>query len=157
MGLSKSLQEGLPGPLPRAPLEGLQASGAFKGCKATPQPLPGMTGLQGFQAKPLQTAPSDSSGAVESTSNLIEQRDGYDRHAGRPAFGFARPPLRFARGDSSTLTASAPPDTSDRGFGEHQAWRAGKRQSVSHNPWLSSSTPLLTRADDFNRTASPKP
>ena len=44
-------------------------SGAFRGCKGTfqnpPQPLPGLTGLQGFQAKPLQTAPSDSSGALK--------------------------------------------------------------------------------------------
>ena len=67
-------------------------SGSFQN---PPQPLPGLAGLQGFQAKPLQTAPWDLSG-LESTSNLIEPRGGYDRHAGRPAFGFARPPLRFA-------------------------------------------------------------
>ena len=87
VGLSKSLQEGLPGPLPRAfravrvpnpvqsrkktgPLSGAaQASEPFRGCKGTfqhpPQPLPGLTGLQGFQAKPLQAAPWDSSGALK--------------------------------------------------------------------------------------------
>ena len=38
-----------------------QVCRSFQGCKGTFQPLPGLTGLQGFQAKPLQTAPSDSS------------------------------------------------------------------------------------------------
>ena len=102
-GASRRLQK-LPGP------SGL--SGAAKGTfQNPPQPLPGLTGLQGFQAKPLQTAPWDSSGALKAPPISLNKRDGYDRHAGRPTFGFARPPFRFARGDSPSLTASATPDT----------------------------------------------
>ena len=113
VGLSKSLQEGLPGPLPTAfravsvpnPSPAKNRPGTFQN---PPQPLPGLTDLQGFQAKPLQTASSDSSGALKAPPiSLNKEMAMIIRHAGRPAFGFARPALRFVRGDSSTLTASA--------------------------------------------------
>ena len=148
MGLSKRLQEGLPGPLrpsgSQTRPKGLvgarkpskkgpffqkppmlsKASGAFRGCKGT-----STTWFAGF--KPNR---------FKQHHRTLNKRDGYHRQAGRPALGFASPTRRLR--------------TSDRGFGAHQAWRTGKRQSVSHNPWLSSPTPPLTRADDFNRTAS---
>ena len=110
-GLPKSLQEGLPEtparafravrvPNPPQRAQRRQPPAAKGPCKILQNPG-GPDGLQGFQAKPLQTAPSDSSGTLKAP----------------------RPRIRGA---------------------------------VSHNPWLSSSTPFLTRADDFNRNHFPK-
>ena len=114
--------QGLPGPLPRA-FRAVRVPNGPKPRKTDPFQEPSKAarvfGLSGAAKKTFQNPPQPSSQTasnsimglmrrLESTSNLI---DGYDRHAGRPTFGFARPPLRFARGDSSTLTASAPPDT----------------------------------------------
>ena len=128
VGLSKSLQEGLPGPLPRGfravrvpDVQSPKNSTSFQEFPGLQRDLPKPSTTF---ARPDWLARLSSQTTSNSTIGLISlestSRDGYDRLAGRPAFGFARPPLKFARGDSSTLTASAPPSMEDRQKAERQ-------------------------------------
>ena len=69
VGLTKSLQEGLPasglsGSQTRPKMEKRMAL-SLPGFHHPLQPLPPLTRSPGFQAKPLQTAPSDSAGATK--------------------------------------------------------------------------------------------
>ena len=124
VGLSKSLQEGLPAPLPRT-------FRAVRGPKPRPKPKR-PDWLAGLSSQAASNSTIGLIRRLKSTSiSFSKEMAMIGALAGWP---LARPPLRFARGDSSTLTAHRGIRTSDRGFGAHQAWRTGKRQSVSHNP-----------------------
>ena len=70
---------------------------------------------------------------LESTSNLIEQRDGYDRHAGRPAFGLARASLETRARRSPPDTEASQQVTAGSGRIKHGGPAKGRASTTTHS------------------------